>query len=119
MIELFATALLVLFYVLGIAIFLLPVAGVVEAVGNKFFHRNHGIIFSESEREEFMERVWLSCKTDDQRENAEQWIRRVAEPWPSKEQQNVLEYILVWEDVLHGTDWHARMMSAYARQGTR
>jgi len=54
-----------------------------------------------TERYEFMKRVWLSCKTEDQRRNTEKWIGRVAERYPSKEHESITDFIGVmryaWE----------------------
>ena len=51
------------------------------------------ISVDKNEREEFMKNVWLSCKTDDQRQNVVNWIRRVAKPYPNTEQRDVIDFI--------------------------
>jgi hypothetical protein len=46
-----------------------------------------------TDRKEFMIKVWLSCKTEDQRRNVEKWINRVAERFPSKEHRSITDFI--------------------------
>lgn len=46
-----------------------------------------------TDREKYMMKVWLSCKTKDQRRNTEKWINRVAERFPSREHQYVTDFI--------------------------
>jgi len=46
-----------------------------------------------TDRYEFFKKVWLSCKTEDQRRNIEKWINRVAERFPSKEHRSITEFI--------------------------
>ena len=92
MIELMAQTLVFLVYIVGalilLAIIVLPI---IEVIQNKFFPSK--MDFSKNQREEFMKKVWLSCKTDNQRQNVVNWIRRVAKPYPSDEQRHVLDFI--------------------------
>jgi len=92
MIELMAQTLVFLVYIIGalilLAILVLPI---IEVIQNKCFPPK--IYFSKNEREEFMKNVWLSCKTDDQRQNVVNWIHRVAKPYPNTEKDDVIDFI--------------------------
>jgi len=92
MIELMAQIIVFLVYIIGalilLAILVLPI---IEVIQNKFFLPK--IDFSKNEREEFMKNVWLSCKTDDQRQNVVNWIHRVAKPYPNTEKDDVIDVI--------------------------
>lgn len=72
-----------------------------------------------NERTEFMERVWRSCETEEQRINTEKWIRRVAAPWPSRELESIEEFILIQEDIRDGTNWFGNMEEARIRQSRK
>lgn len=115
MIEFIGTALyllmLIAIFIIFSAILVLPI---IEVLRDKFFPPR--IDTSKNEREEFMENVWLSCKTEDQRDNALKWIHKVAKPWPSKELENVLEYITIIEDIRNDTNWFGTMEAARMRQ---
>lgn len=92
MIEFMVQTLVFLVYIIGalilLAILVLPV---IEIIQNKFFPPK--VDFSKNEREEFMKKVWLSCKTDDQRQNVVNWIYRVAKPYPNTEKDDVIDFI--------------------------
>lgn len=92
MIELMAQTLVFLIYIVGalilLAILVLPI---IEVIQNKFFPPK--IAFSKNDRTEYMKKVWLSCKTDDQRQNVVNWIYRVAKPYPNTEKDDVIDFI--------------------------
>jgi len=66
-----------------------------------------------------MEDVWLSCKTEAQRNNAEKWMRSIAKPWPDKELRDIEEFILIQEDIRDGTNWFGCMEEARIRQSRK
>ena len=92
MIELMAQTLVFLVYIIGalilLAILVLPI---IEVIQNKFFPPK--IDFSKNDRAEYMKKVWLSCKTEDQKQNVVNWVHRVAKPYPSDERDDVIDFI--------------------------
>ena len=115
MIELIGVVLYsLMFFILAMIFLAILVIPIIEVLRDKFFPPR--IDTSINEREDFMENVWLSCKTEDQRYHALKWIHKVAKPWPSKELKNVLEYITIMEDIRNDTNWFGTMEAARMRQ---
>lgn len=72
-----------------------------------------------NERAEFMKDVWLSCETEEQRNNTEKWMRQVAAPWPCRELEDIEEFILIQEDIRDGTNWFGTMEESRIRQSRK
>ena len=92
MIELMAQTLVFLVYIIGalilLAILVLPI---IEVIQDKFFPPK--IDTSKNDRAEYMIKMWLSCKTEDQKQNVVNWIHRVAKPYPNTEKDDVIDFI--------------------------
>jgi len=92
MIELMAQTLIFLVYiVLGLILLAILVLPVIEVIQNKFFPPK--IDTSKNDRAEYMKKVWLSCKTEDQKQNVVNWVHRVTKPYPSDERDDVIDFI--------------------------
>jgi len=74
---------------------------------------------SSRRRYEHMTKVWLSCKTDAQRNNAEKWMRNIAKPWPDQELREIEEFILIQEDIRDDINWFGNMEEARIRQNRK
>ena len=90
--ELIAQTLVFLVYIIGalilLAILVLPI---IEVIQDKFFPPK--IDTPKNDRAEYMKKVWISCKTEDQKQNVVNWVHRVAKPYPSDEREDVLDFI--------------------------
>lgn len=50
-------------------------------------------MLSKNQHINFVQKVYLSCKTDEQRSNCESWFYKIADEWPDEERKYFIQWL--------------------------